>query len=209
MAICLVSCNKYNFNYPNGTVAGSKIVYFPIVTLKGNNAMSVVKGTTFTDPGVDATVNGTSVSVTTTGSVNSNQVGLYVLNYTAANAQGYSASVQRIVVVIPSAETPGVDLSGDYAAIGGAPADATITKIDQGLYYTTNCWGGGSTVVIPAYFISTDGSTLIIPEQTSGGVGRIETTANGTYSAGLITWSVSREDFPGGALIRVKQWQKQ
>ncbi|HEY2721167.1 MAG TPA: DUF5011 domain-containing protein [Chitinophagaceae bacterium] len=205
----LFSCNKTDFNYPAGTVGESKIIYFPAISLVGGPAVSVVKGTTFNDPGAKAEVNGTDVPVTTSGTVDVNTVGLYTVTYTAANSAGYTASAQRIVVVIPQAETPGAeDLSGTYTAIGGAPGPATVTKLDQGLYYTTNCWGGGSTVVIPVYFICTDGSTLIIPLQVPGAVGRIVTPSPGTYSAGLIDWTVSRLDFAGGALTLEKKWQK-
>jgi hypothetical protein len=207
--VILFSCNKVDFNYPPDTVGSSKIIYFPTITLNGGAAVSTVLGNPFNDPGAKASVNGTDVPVVTTGTVNTNQVGLYIITYTAANSGGYTASTQRTVVVIPEAEQPNVpDITGTYTAIGGAPGPATVTKLDAGLYYTTNCWGGGSTVVIPAYFICADGKTLIIPLQTAGGVGRIATTDPGTYSNGLIDWTVSRLDFPGGALVREKQWQK-
>jgi hypothetical protein len=209
ITIFLFACNKTDFDYPPDTVGSSKIIYFPSISLNGNDAMSVVMGTPFNDPGAKATVNGADVPVTVSGDVNTGQVGFYTVTYTAANAAGYTASTQRTVVVIPEAEDPNAeDISGTYTAIGGAPGPATVTKVDQGLYYTTNCWGGGSTVVIPVYFICTDGATLIIPEQVVGAVGRVATDSPGTYSNGLIDWVVSRLDFPGGALVREKQWQK-
>ncbi|HTQ65381.1 MAG TPA: DUF5011 domain-containing protein [Puia sp.] len=213
ISVCVISllfsCNKTDFNYPPDTVGSSKIIYFPTISLNGADAMSVVKGTTFNDPGAKADVNGTDVPVTTSGTVNTDEVGLYIVTYTAANAEGFTASTQRTVVVIPQAETPGAqDLSGTYTAIGGAPGPATVTKVDQGLYFTTNCWGGGSQVVIPVYFICTDGATLSIPEQVVGAVGRVVTASPGTYSAGLIDWTVSRLDFPGGGLTLEKKWQK-
>lgn len=208
-ATCLLfSCNKTDFNYPADTVGSSKIIYFPTISLVGGEVVSVVIGTAFTDPGANANVNGADVPVTTSGTVDINQVGLYTLTYTAANEAGYTASTQRIVVVIPEAEDPNaVDLSGTYTAIGGAPGPAIVTKVDHGLYHTTNCWGGGSSVVIPVYFICTDGATVIIPLQVPGAVGRIVTASPGTYSGGLIDWTVSRLDFPGGLTLE-KKWQK-
>jgi len=213
LSICaisfLLSCNKTDFNYPKDTVGVSKIVYFPSISLVGADAVSVVKGTTFTDPGAKANVNGTDVPVTVTGTVNTAAVGLYILTYTAANADGFTATTQRTVVVIPQAETPGAaDLTGTYTAIGGAPGPASVVKVDAGLYHTTNCWGGGSTVVIGVYFICTDGATLIIPQQVVGSVGRVVTPNPGTYSAGLIDWTPSRLDFGGGPLTVEKKWQK-
>jgi hypothetical protein len=201
------SCNKSsNFNYPAGTVGISKIVYFPELQLTGDNVVSVVMAATYTDPGATATINGQSVTTTTSGTVNTSQVGLYFLTYSASNPQGYSATAQRLVVVIPSAETPGVDLSGIYASSG--ETNVTINKLAPGVYYTPNCWGDGSAAIIPAYFISTDGTSVSIPLQ-NGPAGHIETTAPGTYVGGLITWTISRLDFAGGPLTLTKHWQKQ
>lgn len=206
--LLFVACRKEpEFNYAEGTVGISKITNFPLFEMTGNDVMSVIKGSGFTDPGVKATESGTEIPVTVSGSVNPDEVGLYQLSYSATNKDGFGATTTRTVAVIPSAETPGVDLSGEYEAIGGAPSNAIITKLDQGLYYTTNCWGGGSLAVIPAYFICVDGTTLLIPLQNPGS-GRIVTEDPGTYTNGLIDWTVSRLDFPGGPLIINKKWQK-
>src|ERR1700750_929604 len=99
MMVFLFACNKTDFDYPPDTVGSSKIIYFPAITLNGKEAMSTVMGTPFNDPGAKATVNGTDVPVTVSGTVNTGQVGLYILTYTAANSAGYTASTQRIVVV--------------------------------------------------------------------------------------------------------------
>jgi hypothetical protein len=201
------SCNKgRNFNYPTGIVGISKIVYFPELQLAGDNVVSVVMGTTYTDSGATATINGQSVTTTTSGTVNTSQVGLYFLTYSASNPQGYSATAQRLVVVIPSAETPGVDLSGIYASSG--ETNVTINKLAPGVYYTPNCWGDGSAAIIPAYFICTDGTSVSIPLQ-NGPAGHIETASPGTYAGGLITWTITRLDFAGGPLTLTKHWQKQ
>lgn len=206
--VTVFSCNKKDdFNYPKGTVGISKITYFALLTLKGDTYMSVVKGQTFTDPGATATVNGASAPVTTSGTVDINTVGLYIITYSAVNADGYAATTTRTVFVLPAAETPGVDLSGTYAAVpvGSTPGPATISKVAPGAYLTTNCWGN-SGAVIPAFFICVDGSSIIVPTQGSP-YGNLETTAPGTYVSGLITWSI---DLLGqGPYIAVKQWQKQ
>jgi len=205
----LISCNKDKINNTADKVGISKVTYYANIVLTGNNVISIVKGSTFTDPGVKATAAGKDIPVTTTGTVDNTKVGLYTLNYSATNADGFSSSASRIVVVIPSAEVAGVDLSGSYAPIGGPASigNASISKVAPGVYYTTNVWGGGSAAVIPAYFISTDGISITIPLQGSA-YGQLKTTAPGTYSSsGLITWSVILID--QGNLIRVKQWQKQ
>ena len=207
-AVVLASCTKEpSFDYPEGTVGSSRVTNFAKFDVSGTPVMSIVMGSTFTDPGVKAKEGETEIPVTVTGSVNPNTVGLYTLTYSATNKDGFTATSERIVVVLPAAEQDGIDLSGEYLPIGGAPSNATITKVAKGVYYTTNCWGGGSLAVIPAYFICVDGSTVIIPEQDPGS-GRIVTQSPGTYSGGMITWTVIRLDFPGGPLVRTKQWQK-
>jgi hypothetical protein len=202
-----IGCEKTEkFNNTDTQVGESRVTFFPVLTMSGKAVMSVVKGTTFNDPGVKATESGKEIPVIVSGTVNANAVGYYKLTYSATNKDGFASSTERVVVVIPEAETPGVDISGEYKAIGGAPANAIITKQDAGLYYTTNCWGGGSLAVIPAYFICTNGTEISIPLQDLGnGYGRIVTQTPGTYTNGLIVWTVSRLDFP---LTLQKSWQK-
>lgn len=197
------------FNNTDTKVGQSRVTFFAELVMSGSDVMSVVKGTTFTDPGITATEGEKTIPVVTTGTVNTGEVGLYQLTYTATNTDGFPATAHRTVIVIPEAEKPGTDISGEYSAIGGAPSNAVVTKVGAGIYYTTNCWGGGSLAVIPAYFICTDGATASIPLQDLGlGYGRIVTQNPGTYVNGLITWTVSRLDFGPPALTLQKQWQK-
>lgn len=134
-------------------------------------------------------------------------MGSYTLNYSATNKDGFTKSVSRQVFVLPAAEQAGVDLSGTYLPIGGAPANAVILKVAPGVYSTSNCWGGGSTAVIPAFFICVDGASVILPLQNSV-AGRIQSEGAGTYVAGLITWTITRLDFGTGPLTVQKKWQK-
>ena len=203
-----IGCAKEEeINNTETKVGQSRVTFFAEITMSGKEVMSVVKGTTYTDPGVTAVEGTKTIPVVTTGTVNTSTVGLYELTYTATNADGFPATAHRTVIVIPEAEKPGVDLSGEYKAIGGAPSNAVITKLDPGIYYTTNCWGGGSLAVIPAYFICADGATVNLPLQT-GAAGRIRSEGNGTYVNGLISWTITRLDFASGPLTVAKQWQK-
>lgn len=200
------SCKKDPIINTHDEVGISKVTYYPNFTFTGNDVISIVQGTAFIDPGVKASAGGKDIPVITTGTVDASTVGLYILTYTATNVDGFSATASRTVVVIPAAEVPGVDLSGEYMTTGGTP-NATINKVASGVYFTTNCWGNGSAAIIPAYFICTDGATVIVPLQ-NGAAGHIQTTGPGTYVAGLISWEIVRLDFPGGALVRDKTWQK-
>lgn len=182
------SCNKKDdFNYPPGKVGISKITYFALLSLSGDQYMSVVQGQSFTDPGCTATVNGASVPVTTSGSVDINTVGLYVVTYSAVNADGYAASTSRTVAVLPSAETAGVDISGSYYYVSTGANNSTVTKVAPGFYSTTNCWSSGTS--IPILFICVDGANIIIPNQTTG-YGPVEGTGSLT-PGGALTYVVS------------------
>ncbi len=203
----IASCNKDKIIDTPDMVGISKVTYYPIFDITGGQNISLVLGSTFTDPGVKASAGGADIPVVISGSVDVSTVGLYVLTYTATNKDGFSASATRNVFVIPSAEVPGVDLSGSYMTTGGTP-NATITKVAPGVYFTDNCWGNGSLAIIPAYFICPDGTTPVIPFQVAGPYGRIMTTMPGTYSStGLITWTIIREDFSPPLTLQ-KTWQK-
>lgn len=195
------------FDNTDTKVGQSRVTFFAELTMTGNDIISVVKGAPYTDPGVTATEGGKTIPVVTSGTVNTGTVGVYELTYTATNSDGFPATLTRTVFVIPQAETPGVNISGEYKAIGGAPSNAIITKVAPGVYYTTNCWGGGSLAVIPAYFICADGATVNLPLQNSV-AGRIRSEGNGTYVTGLISWTITRLDFATGPLTVAKQWQK-
>lgn len=206
MFAMISSCKKDPIINTKDRVGISRVTYFANITLAGNNVMSVIKGTSFTDPGATAKAGDKEVPVTSTGTVNTDQVGVYTLNYSAVNDDGFSSSASRTVVVIPSAEEPGVDLSGTYNSVpvGSTPGPATITKVAAAVYYTTNCWGN-SGAVIPAYFISTNGSSIIVPPQGSA-YGNLQSTIPGNYNSGIITWTINLID---QGVERTKKWQKQ
>ena len=75
----------------------------PIVTLVGSGAMSIVRGSVFSDSGAtwsDA-VDGTgTLSVASSGSVNTATAGIYTLTYTKADTAGNTGSTTRMVTVL-------------------------------------------------------------------------------------------------------------
>ena len=85
----------------------------PVISLSGDTSVDVEQGTTFTDPGASATDNRDgSVTVTTSGTVDSNVAGTYTLTYTASDAAGNSASASRTVTVADTI-APVISLSGE------------------------------------------------------------------------------------------------
>src|SRR5688500_18865598 len=115
------ACRKDpEFNYPEGKVGSSRIVYFPSVVTKGEKTMIIDQGTTFTDPGVTATLNGQPVTATSAVTVNTSVPGVYNLEYVATSPDGYTASDWRTVVVMStSAQVTANDFSGKYKRDNG------------------------------------------------------------------------------------------
>ncbi len=183
----LFSCKKDNFNYPKGTVGSSKITYFATFKLAGDPYVSIVQGDTYVDSGATATQNGTDLTVATSGAVDASTVGIYTLTYSATNSDGFPASVSRTVAVLPSAELPGVDISGTYYYVSTGANNSTVTKLAPGFYSTSNCWSSATT--IGCLFLCVDGQNIIMPNQaTPYG----ELFGTGTLSGGgALTYIVS------------------
>lgn len=182
--LLMTSCRKDNFNYPKDTVGSSKIIYFATFSMAGSPYSSIVQGDNYTDPGATATQNGTELPVTVTGAVDATKAGIYTITYSAVNTDGFPASVKRVVAVLPSAELPGVDLSGSYFYVGTGANDAKITKLAPGFYSSENCFG--NLLTLPCLFFCMDGGHLIIPPQPTPygemyGTGTLSSTGALTY----------------------------
>ena len=80
----------------------SRITYYAILDMNGDANISTPLGQAFNDPGCVATMAGEDVSdqIVTTGSVNTNALGFYTINYKVVNPDGFSASASRTVAVV-------------------------------------------------------------------------------------------------------------
>lgn len=84
----------------------------PVITLTGSSNVSVDWGSSYADAGATATDNvDASVSVVTTGSVNTAKPGVYTLTYTATDASSNAAIpvTRTVTVAIASPTTVGAD----------------------------------------------------------------------------------------------------
>src|SRR5690348_12597638 len=164
VALCFtIACNKEpDFNYPEGTVGRSKITNFPVLTLNGDEVMTIEKGSDFTDPGAVAKEGTNDLQVTTTGSVDNNTVGVYKISYSAVNKDGLSASATRTVVVYETDDTAAShDLSGNYARSTNGVI-STWTKLAPGVYSVLNPGGAvGATLTVIVF--NPTGYTIFIP----------------------------------------------
>lgn len=202
--IAVTGCNKKDHFVDNeNNVGSSKVTYFAILTLKGSQYMSVVKGGTFTDPGATATEKGAPINVTASGTVNTSTPGLYTVTYSAVNKDGFPAKATRTVAVISAHEVPATDISGSYDYVGSSVFEATITKVAEGMYTADNCWSGATT--IPCIFTTLDGVTISVPNQSTAfgplnGTGTLSPTGLLTYTLNLPAQGIANSN---------RKWQKQ
>jgi len=215
LQLFISSCNEID------TENVSKVTQYPTFVIDGGQFQTIVKGTPFTEKGAttkegyEVTNEGTVGSayidpahtqpedVTYTSSVDTNTPGLYITTYASVNPDGFAGTIKRYIFVVDQAPDPDVDLSGHYTS-GSSPA-ADITKITDGIFYSNNAWGGGSTVVIGAYLICVDGVNIQVPQQES----LVRIFGYGTVSGNTLKLKMSRPTFgPPPLLNSTKNWTK-
>jgi hypothetical protein len=208
----LVSCNEPDFVDNDQQVGISKVTYYPTVTLQGDAYMYVAKGGTFTDPGATAEAGGATVPVTTSGTVNTSTVGVYVLTYTATNTDGFSASGNRWVAVYDTdAGAAANNYAGNYARTTNGSV-AVWTKVAPGVYQVFNPGGAPGTNLTLIAFNPT-GNIINVPPQVAndGGVYKCTNAAGGadiTYNAGppaSYAWKVINPGYGTSTRTFIKQ----
>jgi hypothetical protein len=110
MLLTLMACGGGSDGEDADTVA-------PVISIVGDNPATVFQGSTYTDAGATATDNvDGSVSVTTSGSVDTSTVGEYTLTYTASDSAGNESSATRTVNVVADTTAPVITINGDNPA---------------------------------------------------------------------------------------------
>lgn len=205
-AVFFFSCDR-----DRETEGISRVTEFPILTMQGEQWVSLPVGGTFTDPGVTATEGGESITVVTGGNtVDTNTPGVYVVTYTATNQDGFAATLRRYVGVI-AADAQAADLSGNYKRNAGALGVSTVTKLGPGLYLSNNVGGVAAPgPSVSVRFFHTGGTTLVVPEQVNdGGVTFAATNASYKFATATdpaqYTWTVINSGYANNARTFVKQ----
>ena len=144
-------------------VIHSEVTNYPVMALKGNSTVFVVQGTTYNDPGVSATENGTEIAYTSKAvgkfrngtTLDTNIVDQYVQTYTAVNKDGFSNSIDRTVIVYKNGDLVN-SIEGIYLSTtrrNGALLSASqgssvnqkyvyIWKNTNGTYQISDAFGG-------------------------------------------------------------------
>lgn len=191
------------------------ITYYVNFEMNGEQTMLVPLGETFTDPGVVAMEGEEDVtaSVITESNVNANEVGLYSVSYSATNADGFSSSVERTVIVYdPAVKTDAsgaytVDASVSYREMNGAKGafkddfSVTVDQVAPGIFHISDFLGGwydqgaayGASYAMTGYFkLNPDNTIEVLSSRIAGWGDSLDSMTDGKYDPekGQITWLV-------------------
>ncbi|WP_052823307.1 immunoglobulin-like domain-containing protein [Neotamlana sedimentorum] len=139
--LILTSCSS-----DTDTADVSQITYFNIIELLGDEVTTHPVGTTYTDPGVIAYEGDEIVTdrIITDNPVDDSTIGIYYINYSITNADGFEKVATRTVIVHPENDS-GVDYSGVYTGEARGEtmiAGCNITKIAPSTYVADDFFGG-------------------------------------------------------------------
>lgn len=178
--------------------------------LTGDNPYNLPLGTAYTEPGVKAMAGNDELTVLTSNNIKSNNLGVYTVNYSATNADGFESHTTRTVAVYdPSA--PATDISGTYASnlvrttiSSGATRsynnlNVTITKVGPGIFQISDFLGGyyeqgagyGSAYAMTGYIaLNADNTLTLLSSHIPGWGDSLDALNEGKYDPvkGTIKW---------------------
>ncbi|MDR0687063.1 MAG: DUF5012 domain-containing protein [Prevotellaceae bacterium] len=190
----------------------SRVTYYCELSLEGNPVELVGLGEAYSEPGWKASENGVDVSdaVTVSGSVNTNEAGLYRLTYSVNNEDGYPKVATRQVVVCNT--TPSPLESGLYTVSKSSNRNGTtvygqdftilIYQVSPGEFYVSDLFGGyydqragyGSDYAMVGYITLESDNSLALGENGVKGWGdSLDGLSNGAYDPATktISWTAS------------------
>jgi len=158
-AVYLISCEKESANV-------SRITYYASLVVKGQQYMVISKGSAYADPGVTSLMQGVEVPYVTVGTVDNTVPGVYRLDYSVTNSDGFKSSTFRLVGVIDTTAAVN-DYSGTYQRTNGVVVH--WTKVFKGLYVVDNVGGvdpvGSPAWSFPVRIFNIKDSTIEVPAQ--------------------------------------------
>lgn len=216
LVLSLSSCKD-----DNDQLTDSRLTYYVNLQMLGDSFVQVPIGSSYTDAGCTATMNGKDVTsqIITTGveDIDVNTAGLYTVTYSAINEDGFPSSVSRTVAVCDPTVTTDltgtwITQSGTHRVYGGATVtpfegySAKITKSAPGIFYVSDFFAGyydqragyGSSYACKGYLqLLADNTLVCLSNGVSGwGDSLDEGTFSGTYDpeTETLTW---QEDYAG------------
>ena len=162
----------------------------PTITLIGESSINHEQGTTYTDAGATASdIADGSVTVTTSGAVDTATAGTYTLTYTATDTAGNAATAVTRTVIVADTVAPVITLSGSATV----NHEEGTTYIDDGAA-ATDAVDGDLTDDIVVTLLNTSAPGINIPVNKigNGPDATINTgddvTVKGSYVVGDLTF---------------------
>jgi hypothetical protein len=190
LVVLSISCDKDSENISFRTD-------YPVLVMTGDALIVINKGDAYAEPGILATIGEEETEVTTVGSVDPNTPNIYKIDYSAVNADGFSASTTRYVIVMDPATTAGNDFTGTYertfynVARSGTFSDWEMTST-PGVYTVTDV--GGVDAADYEYGLTVynvTGNFIVFPVQANALGGNIfATSTSGGTTPDLIEMGV-------------------
>ena len=135
--VAMVGCNKVT------TEGFTNITYYPKFELQGDEFIIHQVGTSFVDPGCKVTLDGELVEPEVSLTVDGNEAGIYDIEYSYTNADGFASSVSRRVVVCASAdEYIATDQSQSGKSTYAGEYSVTVYDFGNGNFYFSDLLGG-------------------------------------------------------------------
>ena len=210
VSLSFFSCEKTEtFNNTETEVGHSRVVFFPVLSTKGNRLVILKQGDTYTEQGANATLNNQPAQFTTAGTVNTATPGVYNLTYTTSNPEGFTASDWRTVVVIGN-DVAANDFSGTYLRPGFVTS--AWKKTANGVYEVDNPGGAATGVGFKVIVVNYQGNKIKIPRQIAfdpaSGFKEVSSTSE-TYNPGSTPVKYSWAFLAGGYGTQVRNFEKQ
>ena len=152
----------------------TRITKYPVLTLNGDQFLSILQGSTYNDlEGATAMIGNEDVSedIRVSGSVDGSKPGVYTISYSITNSDGFSKNINRYVGII-SADAAAMDISGSYKRTdGGVFGTVTVVATEYpGLYINNNPGGIADEDEVVVYmFHPTPEEIYAPPQNTSAG----------------------------------------
>jgi hypothetical protein len=200
VAVGFYSCKK-----KNEVVSKVVTASYPTITVDGSNFYSIKTGGAL--PTIKASAYDSllkevcPISLDASGLDNS-APGLNVLAIKSSNSLGYSSS-RNVVVAVTNVDAA-YDLSGNYRRNAGAKGVSVVSKVQTGLYYSSNIFGASDpTLIAGFYFLHVNDSTIIIPEQeTDFGTMKVANVALSIVPGGDTLYKYSLKTLTTNAAVR-------
>lgn len=209
--VAFTSCDK-------DTEGFTSITYYPVLTMEGPVYDMATAGQPYSDPGCTAILNGEDVTgeiaVVTSMNLQSPEPGYYPINYKVVNADGFSASATRYVLVSDANDkasgyyTVNNDSYRDYngtiyyggymlRVVGDGNGNYEISDLLGG-WYDYRAGYGSAYALVGNVTIDADGNIELVDSFLEGWGDSANSLSDGKFDAstGKISWSVSYTDYP-------------